>query len=113
MNQVEMIDNKLMYEQVDKRKSGGLSMPMMASARLERSTLGRKAAAGWTRPGGLMRVDSVVTSLQGKNHGTKAGHKMTNMITETCSGSSNWHSEVHIIPATVKDDGTMVGLSTD
>jgi hypothetical protein len=25
--QVEMIDNKLMYEQVDKRKNGGLPMP--------------------------------------------------------------------------------------
>jgi hypothetical protein len=61
-----MIDNKLMYEQVDKRKSGGFPMPRIASARLKRSTLGRKAAVGWTRPEESMRAGSVATSLQGE-----------------------------------------------
>jgi hypothetical protein len=41
-----MIDNKLMYEQVDKSKSGGLPMPRIVLAWLKRLTLGRKAAMG-------------------------------------------------------------------
>jgi hypothetical protein len=60
-----------MYEQVDKRKSGGLPMPRIASARLKRLTLGWKVVVGWTRPEESMRADGVATSLQGKNHGTK------------------------------------------
>jgi hypothetical protein len=35
------------------------------------------------------------------------------MITKTCSGFGNWHSEVRIIHTTVKDDGMMSGLSID
>jgi hypothetical protein len=67
-------------------------MPMMASARLERSTLGRKAAAGWTRPGELMRASSVVTSLLGENHGTKAGHRWRSMTKWCCC--PEWLGEV-------------------
>jgi hypothetical protein len=56
-----------------KGRSGGLLMPMMASARLERSTLGWKVAAGWTRLRKSMRAGGIAIALQGKNHGMKAG----------------------------------------
>jgi hypothetical protein len=41
-------------------------MPMIASARLEGSTLGRKAAVGWTWPGESMRAGGVALPCKAK-----------------------------------------------